>query len=148
MLSLSCYRGAKPYNMKRPLAEHWIVSVGNVEKRATLVDKVLLAGVVDWTYDDLSLHWHRLHPCLERAGTKACQFCVPSCHSFYTHSVPLNPEVNVGVFFHIAPTAPLRDKNGYMTDIKSICLTYLLQYYQMVLIVCVIYYIEYYTHTI
>lgn len=103
---------------------------------------------VNWTYDDLSLHWHRLHPCLERAGTKACQFCVPSCHSFYTHSVPLNPEVNVGVFFHIAPTAPLRDKNGYMTDIKSICLTYLLQYYQMVLIVCVIYYIEYQTHTI
>ena len=47
MLSFSRYRGAKPYNMKRPLAEHWIVSVGNVEKRATLVDMVLLAGVVD-----------------------------------------------------------------------------------------------------
>ena len=48
MLSFSRYRGAKPYNMKRPLAEHWIVSVGNVEKRATLVDMVLLAGVVDY----------------------------------------------------------------------------------------------------
>lgn len=80
----------------------------------------------------------------EEAGTKACQFFVPSCH-FYTHSVPLNPEVNVGVFFHIALHSPLSDKNGY---IKSICLTYLFQYYQMVLIVCVIYYIEYYTHII